>query len=129
MGICIRKTRGFKGGLMTFLEKITGSDIKREHAEMKKRVEKLPTEYQKTWDVIFAKLAIRSDFTGRNLTPLYLGILDMLEEMSSLGKSIDEIFGGDIDGFCNQLTVDEPSYDVRDKWRKKLNKKVEKRFK
>lgn len=114
---------------MTFIDKITGNDMNRDYRAMQKRVGELPTEYQNAWDDIFVKVAIRSDFTGRNLTPLYFGVLDMLEEMSSLEKSIDEIFGGDIDGFCNQLTVDEPSYDVRDKWRMKLNKKIDKRFK
>lgn len=115
--------------MTTFIDKITGNDMTREYKVMRKRVEQLPSEYQQAWDQMFAKIAVRSDFTGRNLTPIYSGLIDMLEEMNSLGKTIDEIFGGDIDGFCDELTIDEPSFDIRDKWRKKLNKKIEKRFK
>lgn len=113
---------------MTFIDKITGNDMNRDFKEMQKRVEQLPAEYQSAWDDIFAKVTIRSYFTGRNLMPLYFGVLDMLEEMNGLGKSIDEIFGGDVDGFCDELTIGEPSFDIRDKWRKKINKKIEKRF-
>lgn len=114
---------------MTFVDRVTGNDMKREYKEMKIRVSKLPLEYQEAWEQIFVKLSMRSNFTGRNLTPLYSGVLDMFEEMESLGKSIDEIFGGNIDGFCDELAWDEPSFDIRDKWRKQLNDKIEKRFK
>lgn len=114
---------------MTFIDKITGNDMTRDYRQMQARVELLPLEYQQAWDQIFAKLGLHTNFTGRNLTPLYNGVLDMLEEMNALGRSIEDVFGGDLEGFCAELTSDQPSFDVRDKWRKRLNKKIERRFK
>lgn len=114
---------------MTFFDKITGNDMNREFKAMDARIAQLPAEYQACWQQIFAKISIHSDFTGRNLMPILAGIVDMLEEMNSLGKTVDEIFGGDLDTFCDELTQDEPSFDPRDKWRKQLNDKIEKKFK
>lgn len=114
---------------MTFIDKVTGNDMNREYKDMKLRVSKLPVEYQEAWDQIFVNLSMHSNFSGRNLTPLYSGVLDMFEEMHSQDKTVDEIFGGNIDEFCDELTRDEPSFDIRDKWRKQLNAKIEKRFK
>lgn len=114
---------------MKFIDKITGNDLTRDYQEIDKRVAQLPTDFQTCWEQIFVKIRYHSNFTGRNLTPIYFGILEMLEEMNELGKTTEEIFGNDIDGFCNALTADEPTYDVRDKWRKKLNNKIEKKFK
>lgn len=114
---------------MTFIDKITGNDMKREFEEMNGRIAKLPDDYQTCWQQIVPKIGFHADFTGRNLMPIYHGIVDMLEEMNSLGKTVDQIFGNDLDTFCNELTQDEPSFDIRDKWRKQLNEKIEKKFK
>lgn len=113
---------------MTFFEKITGYDMTKKHRQLEQRLDLLPNDYQKAGRKIYGKLVLHSDFSGRNIIELSEGVLELLEEMNSQGKSIDEVFGGQLDLFCNELTVDEPSFDIRDKWRKKLNSKIQKRF-
>lgn len=114
---------------MTFIDKVTGKDLTREYQQLNSRIEVLPQEYQQAWEQILVRLNMRSDFSGRNLIPLCKGVVDMLEEMNIEGRTIEQIFGGNIEQFCNELAIGEPSLDVRDKWRKQLNNKIEKRFK
>ncbi len=114
---------------MTFWEKITGSDMTKQYKEFEQRLEKLPADYTLAWEYINNKVAIYSDFTGRNLMALLEQVLEMMEEMHSLGRTTNYIFGGDIDGFCKELTAGMDSYSVRDKWRRNLNKKIHKKLK
>ncbi len=114
---------------MTFLEKITGSDMTKQYKQFEKRLEQLPADYTLAWEYINSKLAVYSDFTGRNLMTLLEQVLEMLEEMHSLGKTTNDIFGGDINGFCEQLTEGMDSYSVRDKWRRNLNNKINNKLK
>ncbi len=113
---------------MTFLERITGSDMTKKYRQLEKRLMDLPKEYQKAGRKIHSKLVLHSDFTGRNILYISEGVLEFLEEMNDQGKSIEEIFGDNLDTFCEELTVGQPSFDIRDKWRQKLNSKIEKRF-
>ncbi len=113
---------------MTFLEKITGSDITKEYKKFEEEIKKLPEEYQKVWEEIKVKLMIYSDFSGRNLLPLLSAVLQFLQEMNEENKTIEEIFGNNIDGFCAELTKGMISYDIRDKWRNDLNKRIYKKL-
>lgn len=113
---------------MTFMEKITGSDITKKFKEMQLEVDKLPKDYQDTWSDICMKIYGYSDFTGRNIMPIFDNILELMIEMNNNGKSCDEVFGNDIDSFCSELMSGIPSNDYRSKARKKLNKNIENRF-
>ncbi len=113
---------------MTFFEKITGYDMTKKYYQLEQRLDSLPNDYQKAGRKIHKKLVLHSDLSGRNILELSEGVLEFLEEMNSQGKSIDEVFGDQLDIFCNELSVDEPTFDIRDKWRKKLNSKIQKRF-
>ncbi len=113
---------------MTFFERITGRDMTKKYRELEHRLEQMPVEYQKTGKQIHGKLVLHSDFTGRNIMYISEGVLEFLEEMNEQGKTIEEIFGNDLDTFCNELTKNQPTFDVRDRWRRKLNTKIQKRF-
>jgi len=113
---------------MSFWEKITGSDINKEFKTFESRAKKLPADYRAAWENIKVYLWPHSDFTGRNLLPIFDGILGLLEETASDGQSIREVLGDDIKGFCSALTGEEGGKSFRDKWREQLNNNVAKKL-
>ncbi|MEG0295933.1 MAG: DUF1048 domain-containing protein [Clostridium sp.] len=113
---------------MKFWDKITGNDITRDFKNFQSRVGKLPTDYQKAWEQIQNNLWQHSDFTGRNLIPILESALTMLEETSANGQKVEDVLGDDINGFCLELVGEEKENNYRDKWRKQLNKTIEKKL-
>ena len=113
---------------MNFLEKITGSDMTKEFKTFESRAKKLPADYQAAWEQIKANLWSHSDFTGRNLMPIFDGVLGLLEEAAADGQSAQEVFGDDIKGFCSALAGEEGAKSFRDKWREQLNNNIAKKL-
>ena len=113
---------------MNFWEKITGSDITKEHKYFEERANMLPKEYQEAWEEIQTNLWSYSDITGRKLMPILSGVLSLLEEMVVDGESVKEVFGDDIKGFCSALAGEEGVKSYRDKWRMQLNNAVHKKL-
>ena len=113
---------------MDFLDKITGNDITKEFKGFEDRVSKLPKDYKEAWEEIKKNLWNYSDFTGRNLTPIFENILSMFEEIAFEGKRVEEILGNDIKGFCLELAKEEEGNTFRGKWRKQLNNKISKKL-
>lgn len=114
---------------MTFIERVTGSDINQKFEEFELRLSKLPDDYLVAWNKIYKHVSYYSDFTGRNILIILEQVLEMMEEMSSLGKTANEIFGGNIDAFCQELTTGMSLNSVRNKWRKKLNNNIHRKLK
>ncbi len=114
---------------MTFREKITGSDMNKQFEKWEQHISEMPSDYQQAWKTIISKLAYHADFSGRNIMPLLESVYQLLVEMDAQGKTIDDIFGGSIENFCHELTSDLPNKSVRDKWRRKLNKRVARKLK
>ncbi|WP_422660512.1 DUF1048 domain-containing protein [Paenibacillus sp. EC2-1] len=113
---------------MNFWEKITGSDINKEMKTFELRVKKLPVDYQEAWGEIHTSLWEHSDFTGRNLMPIFEGVLSFFEETAAEGQSVQEVLGDDIRGFCLALASEEGANSLRDKWRKQLNNNIAKKL-
>jgi Uncharacterized protein conserved in bacteria len=113
---------------MNFWEKITGSDMTKEMKNFESRARQLPADYQAAWKKINANLWQHSDFTGRNLMPIFDGVLGLLEEAAADGQSILEVLGDDIQGFCSALAGEEGAKSYRDKWREQLNKNIAKKL-
>jgi DNA-binding ferritin-like protein (Dps family) len=113
---------------MNFWEKITGSDITKEFKIFESRAKKLPVDYQAAWEEIKTNLWQQSDFTGRNLIPILDGVLELLEETTMEGQTIQEVLGDDIKGFCSALVGEEEAKSFRDKWRKQLNNNIAKKL-
>ncbi|HVK20255.1 MAG TPA: DUF1048 domain-containing protein [Actinokineospora sp.] len=109
---------------MKFWETITGSDLTREWKAFDVRAEALPADYRSAWEEIKSHLAPYSDFTGRNLTPIFDGALGLLEETAADGQSIHEVLGDDIKGFCAALAGGQGGRSYRDRWREQLNRTV-----
>ena len=109
---------------MNFWDRITGNDINHQWKEFKSRAKKLPMEFQSAWMEINAELWQRSDFTGRNITPLLEGVLELFEESAADGRSVEDVLGGDIKGFCVSLASEQGAKTYRDRWRDRLNKTI-----
>jgi len=129
MGIPVNKNQRIKGeNIMNFWELITGSEMTKEWKNYKKRVKKLPPDYQEAWGEINDYLWQNSDFTGRNILSTIEGILGFFEESVAEGLSAKEILGDDIKGFCAALIGEDNTNSFRDKWRKQLNKNINKKL-
>lgn len=113
---------------MNFFEKVTGSDITREIKEMDERVKKLPIPYQDAWVRINDNFSAYGDFTGRNLLSIYSHVLELLEEASAEGQSIEAVLGEDIESFCREAAAAEGAKNCRDKWRDQLNRNITKKL-
>ncbi|MBN2737398.1 MAG: DUF1048 domain-containing protein [Spirochaetales bacterium] len=113
---------------MKFWDKITGRDMTKEMKNFESRAKKLPREYQTAWEEIKANLWPNSDLTGRNLMPIFDGVLGLLEETSAEGQSVQEVLGDDIKGFCSALAGEEGAMSFRDKWRRQLNNNIAKKL-
>ena len=110
---------------MIFGERITGSDMKKELQSFNSRAEKLPDDYLAAWREIIANLWPHSDFSGRNLMPIFDGVLGLLEESAEDGQAVHEVLGPDIKGFCSAVAGEEGAKSFRDKWREQLNKTID----
>ena len=69
-----------------------------------------------------------SNLSGRNLMPIFDGVLGLLEETAADGQSIQEVLGEDIKGFCSALAGEEGAKSYRDKWRAQLNHSIAKKL-
>lgn len=113
---------------MDFLKKITGVDMTKEFKDFEARAKKLPADYQVAWEKIKINLWSHSDFTGRNLMPIFEGVLGLFEETIADGLSVKEVLGDDINGFCLAIVGEEGAKSYRDKWREQLNNKITKKL-
>ncbi|NEE08506.1 DUF1048 domain-containing protein [Streptomyces sp. SID7499] len=109
---------------MNFWEKVTGSDLTRGWEALGARVKALPDDYREAWNQIVARLFPCGDFTGRSLTPILDSALGLLEVSAADGRSVHEVLGDDIQGFCTALAGGAGARTHRDRWREQLNRNV-----
>ena len=113
---------------MNLWETITGSDLTKELKNFEARAKMLPADYREAWEKVKTNIWSNADFTGRNLMPILDGVLAMFEESVAEGRSLQEVLGDDIKGFCSELVREEGGKSFRDKWRVQLNNKVAKKL-
>lgn len=113
---------------MNLWEKITGSDMTKQFKAFEARAQKLPSDYQAAWEEIKSNIWVHSDFTGRNLMPIFDGVLGLLEVAAADGQSVQEVLGDDIKAFCSALAGEEGAKSYRDKWREQLNHNIAKKL-
>ncbi|MEU0490239.1 DUF1048 domain-containing protein [Nocardiopsis sp. NPDC006139] len=109
---------------MNLWETVTGSDLTREWKAFEVRAAALPTGHREAWEQIKAHLYPYSDFSGRNLMPIFDGALGLLEETAADGQDVRDVLGDDIAGFCAALAGGEGARSHRDRWREQLNRNV-----
>ncbi|GAA4967186.1 DUF1048 domain-containing protein [Actinoplanes utahensis] len=109
---------------MSFWETITGNDLTREWKAFEVRAQALPADHRAAWAQITSNLFGYGDFTGRNLTPIADTALSLLEQAAAEGRSVVEVLGDDIPGFCAALAGGAGARTYRDRWREQLNSTV-----
>jgi len=109
---------------MKLWETMTGSDLTRQWNAFEARAEALPDDYRVAWKEIKDHLLPYSGFTGRNLTPIFDGVLGLLEETAADGQSIHQVLGDDVEGFCAALAGGQGARNYRDRWRDQLNRNI-----
>ncbi|WP_106767627.1 DUF1048 domain-containing protein [Paenibacillus faecalis] len=113
---------------MNFWEKITGNDMTKEFKAFELRVKKLPADYQAAWEKVNAYLWQHSDFTGRNLMPIFEGVISLFEETAADGQRVQDVLSDDIRSFCSALASEAGAKSYRDKWRDQLNHNIAKKL-
>lgn len=113
---------------MNLWETVTGSDLTRQWKAFEARSEALPPDYRAAWGQITVHLFPYGSFTGRNLMPILDDALGLLEQTAADGRSVQEVLGDDIAGFCAALAGEEGARSYRDRWRARLNRKVARRL-
>lgn len=92
------------------------------------RVKTLPYDYQIAWQEIKSNFWEYSDFSGRNLMPIFEGIIGLLEETAADGKTIGMVLGKDIKSFCSDLIEEESGRSWHNKCRNQLNSNIAKKL-
>ncbi|MFT4137047.1 DUF1048 domain-containing protein [Microbacterium sp.] len=113
---------------MNFWEQVTGSDLNKDWQAFEARAAALPQDYRQAWQQIKGGLMLHGDFTGRNLTPIFDGVLGLMETTAAEGESAKEALGDDIPGFCAALVGGDKDHrdrwNYRQRWREQLNRNV-----
>ena len=106
---------------MSIFEKIIGSlDDKREWKAMEARGKALPKEYRNAYIAIKKYINSTGGTTDwKDISRIFGGILDLLEEGAAEGKKVTDLMGEDVAAFCDELVKDSNTW--MDKYRKKLN--------
>lgn len=109
---------------MNIIEKIIGSlDDKREWKAMEARAKALPSEYRNAYNAIKKYLYTSGGLTDwKDISRIFGGILDLLEESAAEGKKITDFTGEDVAAFCDELVKDSKTW--QDKYRAKLNNTI-----
>lgn len=92
--------------MVSFWNTITGNDMSAALKAYTKRIDQLPAGYSEAWGQMLTALMsgmnVSASFTGRNLMPVFAGIVDYLEEAAGDGLSIEEALGTDPVNFATQ---------------------------
>lgn len=109
---------------MSIFEKITGSlDEKRKWKAMEERAKALPSEYFNAYNAIKKYMWTFGGPTDwKDISRIFGGILDLLEEGAAEGKKVTDLTGEDVAAFCDELLKDTKTW--LDKYREKLNDSI-----
>lgn len=99
---------------MNFFERITGNDITKAAKNFEARVQKLPESYQAACKEIVNYLLPYGDFSGRNLLPVFNGLMELLKIAAADGQNIEEVLGSDVQSFCKEIATSEGLEGSRD---------------
>lgn len=106
---------------MNIIEKIIGNlDDKREWKAMEARAKALPSEYRNAYNAIKKYMWTSGGLSDwKDISHIFGGILDLLEEWAAEGKKVTDLTGEDVATFCDELVKDAKTW--KDKYRRKLN--------
>lgn len=114
--------------MVSFWNTITGNDMSQALKADAARIAQLPEAYQQAWTQMSATLMsgmqVSASFTGRNLMPVFSGLVDYLAEAAGDGVSIDDAIGSDPASFARQVAQANGVPLLLDKMGAQLNRRV-----
>ena len=111
---------------MNFYDKITGNYMNKQQKEFQLRIDKLPAGYQDAWREHNQKIWSYSDFSGRNLYPIFEGIVGLFEESAAEKLPINSVIGENMTTFISEIAEAAGAKNERDKLREHLNQVTKK---
>lgn len=113
---------------VNFWDRVTGNDMTRQMKAFEQQVQTLPADYQAAWQLIQKTVWTRTDITGRNLMPIFEGIVDLMTEAAADGLNATEALGDDIAAFADNVAATSGAQNLQDRWRANLNRRVAKKL-
>lgn len=114
--------------MTSFWNTITGNDMTKDLKAYAQRVAQLPEGYQQAWELMVATLMsgtrVAASFTGRDLMPVFGGIVDYLEEAAADGLTIESALGTDPATFAAQSAQSNGVPLLLEKMGTQLNRRV-----
>jgi DNA-binding ferritin-like protein (Dps family) len=95
---------------------------KREYKSHMVRVNKLPEDYRYVWGKIQSHMWMFAVGSGMDMLKIHYDLLELFEQGVADGKSVLEITGDDVAGFCDELLKNAQTYTGN--WREKLNREI-----
>ena len=99
---------------------------KKEYRRQVQRVQQLPDDYQFVYNKMIAYMWAHAGGSGMDMLQTQYDLIDVFEEGVSLHQHVLAITGEDVAGFCDELIIDNTLWS--DRVRKRLNKKMDKKF-
>lgn len=95
---------------------------KKEYRQNMARVATLPEEYRFVFKKIQKHMWKFAAGAGYDMMKIHYDLIDLFESGAAEGKSVLEITGNDVAGFCDELLKNTTTYT--DDWRENLNKEI-----
>lgn len=104
------------------IKKVIGD--KKAWKQMEARAKSLPEEYEFVYHKIqnYMWKQASSHSSGMDMVAIFEELLGLFEEGAAYGKSVLEITGNDVAGFCDELLRNTETYT--EDWRKTLNRDI-----
>ncbi len=95
---------------------------KREYKQQMARVENLPKDYQFVFKKIQNHCWMFAAGAGYDIMKIHCDLIELFEQGVANGKSVLEITGEDVAGFCEELLKNAQTYT--ESWKDKLNREI-----
>jgi DNA-binding ferritin-like protein (Dps family) len=99
---------------------------KRKYKAQQLRVEALPEDYRFVYKKIQSHMWMFAAGSGYDMIDIHSDLLELFEAGAANGKSVLEITGNDVAGFCDDLLKNAQTYT--ENWREKLNRSIQRHF-
>jgi DNA-binding ferritin-like protein (Dps family) len=99
---------------------------KREYRQQMARVEALPEDYRYVFKKIQKHTWMFAAGSGYDMMKIHYDLIELFEEGAANGKTVLEVTGKDVAGFCDALLSNAKTYT--EDWRLSLNRDINKKF-
>lgn len=95
---------------------------KKAYKQQMARVDALPEDYRFVFKKIQSHMWMFASGAGYDMMKIHYDLIDLFEAGAAEGKSVLEVTGDDVAGFCEELLRSARTYT--EDWRTKLNREI-----